>query len=111
MVAISQPCLDTFSMECMATCRNLSNTLTLHKLSKADSAVCGDESSTSMKSRCGSFDKGGEGTSSTLACSGCAEQHFFQQKWMIPSKRMTTPTTPPSPESQWCHCSALTQKS
>ena len=48
MVALTQPCLDTLCMECMATCRNLSNPVALHKVSKANSALCGDESSTSI---------------------------------------------------------------
>ena len=48
MVAPTQPCLDALYMECMAACRNLSNPVTLLKVSKADSALYGDESSTGI---------------------------------------------------------------
>ena len=108
MVAPTQPCLDALCMECMAACRNLSNPVTLLKVSKADGALCGgDESSTGISmERCGSS---GGGPSSRLelelelelellACwSDCAGWHHLQQKWTIPRKRTTPITAPTAP--------------
>ena len=62
------------------------------------------------KAHYGSFGKGGRGTSCMLACSSYAVWHFFQQKWKIPSKRMTTAIAPTIPRVLMPHLLPLWPK-
>ena len=62
------------------------------------------------KAHYGSFGKGGRGTSCMLACSSYAVWHFFQQKWKIPSKRMTTAIAPTIPRVLMQHLLPLWPK-